>query len=75
MTVELLRQQKELIKTINKKDKEIQDYKENGAVISRSKKMIDRHFVISDCTEHLETTPFDEYVFNNEMTLTKAREI
>lgn len=36
VSVELLRQQKELVSIINKKDKEIKDYKDNGAVISRS---------------------------------------
>lgn len=36
VSVELLQQQKELVSIINKKDKEIKDYKDNGAVISRS---------------------------------------
>lgn len=37
MSVELLRQQNKLVGIVEKKDKEIKDYKENGAVISRSK--------------------------------------
>jgi non-homologous end-joining factor 1 len=59
MTVELLRQQKELISIINKKEKEINDYKENGAVISRA---------------HLITTPFEETSFNNQMITSKKFE-
>lgn len=37
MTVELLRQRNRLVGIIEKKDKEIRDYKDNGSVVSRSK--------------------------------------
>lgn len=72
MTVELLRQQKELMKTIAKKDKEIKDYKENGATISRSNYIVTTISVILIIIEHLETLPFDELAFKNEMILTEV---
>lgn len=55
-SVELLRRHGELVNIIKKKDKEILDYKENGAVVSR---------------KHLLTVAFDEKTFDNEMIVSK----
>ncbi|XP_071101555.1 non-homologous end-joining factor 1-like [Haliotis cracherodii] len=57
MVAELTRRQKELINIIVSKDKEIDDYKSQGARTSR---------------KHIETTVFDETTFRNNMVTSKG---
>ncbi|XP_072028389.1 uncharacterized protein [Amphiura filiformis] len=56
MVAELLRRQKELFRILKRKDAEIDDYKASGAKVSR---------------KHLETTPFDDKIFINNMNESK----
>jgi len=56
MLNELLRRQQELYILLEKKDREIQDYRDNGAVITR---------------KHLQTLPFDRKAFENVSNLNK----
>uniref|UniRef100_A0A0B6ZEC2 Non-homologous end-joining factor 1 n=1 Tax=Arion vulgaris TaxID=1028688 RepID=A0A0B6ZEC2_9EUPU len=59
MVGELYRQQQELFKMLASKDKQIEDYKTQGAKVSR---------------KYLETTVFDEVVFHNSMVTSKGFE-
>ncbi|CAG5127160.1 unnamed protein product, partial [Candidula unifasciata] len=59
MVGELYRQQQELFRLLALKDKQIDDYKSQGATVSR---------------KYLETAPFDEVAFHNSMATSKGFE-
>ena len=70
-STEMLRRQNELVGIIKRKDKEINDYKDGGAVISRSLYTL-RVVNVRNCTilllEHLLTSSFDLESFEEDMT-------
>ena len=89
MVGELCRRQRELVMVLGRKDREIQDYKDHGATVSRSVCVCvcvcvcdlcmnkplwysKLHYIILVLPGHLETTPFDEKAFINEMTLSQV---
>lgn len=73
---ELSRQKRELVGIIKRKDLEIQNYKEEGASLSR-RELFSKHRNLTSTTftlGHLKTEPFDEKAFDNEMTVSEVKD-
>ena len=72
---ELCQQRQDLVNLVRKKDREIQDYRDGGAVLSRRKLILSlvlSTFLPSINTGNLETTPFEEKVFSSANTASQV---